>query len=102
MAKKIALGINDFKVIIEGEYAFVDKTLLIKEFLQTSAHVTLVPRPRRFGKTLNLSMLKYFCEKPTVERPKQSDKHLFNNLKITRHADVMAEQGQYPVIFLTF
>ena len=63
MTKNIALGIDDFKMIIEGNYELVDKTLMIKEFLQSGTHVTLTPRPRRFGKTMNLSMLRYFCEK---------------------------------------
>ena len=62
MAKNVGLGINDFKIIIDGNYAFVDKTLMIKEFFQSGSHVTLTPRPRRFGKTMNLSMLRYFCE----------------------------------------
>jgi len=68
MAKKAALGLNDFKKIIEGNFALVDKTLFIKEFFQSGTEVALVPRPRRFGKTMNLSMLRYFCEK-TLLRP---------------------------------
>src|SRR5271157_5575816 len=97
MAKNIALGINDFKMIVEGNYAFVDKTLMIKEFFQYGSHVTLTPRPRRFGKTMNLSMLRYFCEKM-----ENSNAHLFNGLKVSQYPEIMAHQGQYPVIFLTF
>jgi len=58
---------------------------------------TLIPRPRRFGKTLNLSMLRYFFEKT-----EKSNMHLFKDLEIATHADCMAHQGHYPVIFLTF
>jgi len=97
MAKKIALGIDNFKKIIEGNYAFVDKTLFIKEFFQTGTEVTLTPRPRRFGKTMNLSMLRCFCEKT-----EKSNAHLFDGLKVSQHPEIMAHQGQYPVVFLTF
>lgn len=105
MSKKVALGINDFKMIIEGNYAFVDKTLMIKEFFQSGSHVTLIPRPRRFGKTMNMSMLKYFCEKPTppvVDGTVQPNAHLFEGLKVSHYPEIMAHQGQYPVIFLSF
>jgi hypothetical protein len=97
MAKNTGLGINDFKMIIDGNYAFVDKTLLIKEFFQFGSHVTLTPRPRRFGKTMNLSMLRYFCEKT-----EQSNAYLFDGLKVSQYPEIMVHQGQYPVIFLTF
>jgi len=61
--KYISIGIDDFKQLVEGNYYFADKSLLIKELLDSKAAVTLIPRPRRFGKTLNLSMLRYFFEK---------------------------------------
>jgi hypothetical protein len=97
MAKNVGLGINDFKKIIDGNFAFVDKTLMIKEFFQSGSEVTLTPRPRRFGKTMNLSMLRYFCEKT-----EQSKAYLFDGLKVSNYPEVMAHQGQYAVIFLTF
>ena len=95
--KKIALGNSDFKTIIEDNRYFVDKTLLIKEFLYDSAQIILIPRPRRFGKTLNLSMIRYFVEKCDENR-----RHLFNNLLIEKEKDIMKRQGIYPTIYLTF
>ena len=95
--KKLPIGIDDFQELIEGNYYYVDKSLLIKELLDSRAKATLLPRPRRFGKTLNLSMLHYFFEKAEISR-----RHLFNGLTIEQHPDCMAEQGQYPIIFLTF
>lgn len=58
--KKLAVGESDFKKIITGNYYYVDKTLLIKEIIDRGDTILLMPRPRRFGKTLNISMLKYF------------------------------------------
>lgn len=94
--KKIALGNSDFKTLIEDDRYFVDKTLLIKEILEDSAHIILIPRPRRFGKTLNLSMIRYF-----VERCDEDRRHLFNNLLIEKE-EIMKKQGIYPTIYLTF
>jgi hypothetical protein len=95
MKKKLPIGINNFKKLIEGNYHYVDKTLLIKELLAKRHKVILLPRPRRFGKTLNLSMLYYFFS--NIEQAE----HLFNNRAITQDASSMAYQGQYPVIFIT-
>ncbi|MCL5436886.1 MAG: ATP-binding protein, partial [Candidatus Dependentiae bacterium] len=95
--KKLPIGIHDFEKLVRGNYYFVDKSLLIKELLDAGAQVTLLPRPRRFGKTLNISMLRYFFEKSEVDH-----RDLFNDLKIAEHPDCMAKQGHYPVIFLTF
>ena len=60
--KKLPVGKSDFKQIIEENYCYVDKTLFIKEVMDKGDTILLVPRPRRFGKTLNLSMLKYFYD----------------------------------------
>lgn len=95
--KKIPIGISDFKKIIEGDYYYVDKTLLIKELQESSGEVILIPRPRRFGKTLNLSMLKYFFEKTEVDTSV-----LFTNTEIWQHEEYKKLQGILPVIFLTF
>ncbi len=92
----VPIGVDDFKKLIEEGYYFVDKSLLIREVLSSNAVITLLPRPRRFGKTLNMSMLHYF-----FEETKESKRHLFNGLKITKYADCMEHQGKYPVIFLT-
>jgi len=79
------------------DYYYVDKSRFIKEVINRSAEVLLLPRPRRFGKTLNLSMLRYFFEK----RP-ESLAHLFKGLTIEQDTKTMSYQGQYPVIFLSF
>lgn len=98
MSKKpLPIGISDFKTIIEGGYAYADKTLLVKEFFEKGTSVALIPRPRRFGKTLNLSMLRYFFEKSEDETS-----HLFENLAIWKEQKFKEKQGTYPVIFLTF
>lgn len=96
--KRIPLGISDFKTIIDGDYLYVDKSFFIKEIINNGSQIILLPRPRRFGKTLNLSMLKYFYSNSSPEYPS-----LFNNLAII-HAEneVTAKTGKYPVIFLTF
>ena len=60
--KKLPLGVSDFKDMVTGDYYYVDKTLFIKDVLDKGDKILLVPRPRRFGKTLNLSMLKYFYD----------------------------------------
>ncbi|WP_055666111.1 AAA family ATPase [Desnuesiella massiliensis] len=98
MKKSIQIGASDFKELIEGNHYFVDKSLLIKEFLENGAKIILTSRPRRFGKTLNLSMLKYFFD----IRTKEETKELFNGLKIENEKGLMKLQGEYPVIFLTF
>jgi len=59
---KLPVGISDFQELIQGKYDFADKTLFVKEILDDSAKIILVTRPRRFGKTLNMSMLHYFLQ----------------------------------------
>ena len=97
--KPLPIGVDDFKKIITDGYYYVDKTLLIKEIIDKKGEVSLFTRPRRFGKTLNLSMLRYFFELPgSGTDPKQ----LFDGLKIMNAGEKYASQmGQYPVIFLT-
>ncbi len=94
--KTIALGTDDFKQVVEGNHYLIDKSLFIKEAISESSPVVLLPRPRRWGKTLNMTMLKYFFEKT-----EQSNRHLFNSLAIEQYPDIMEHQGTYPVIFLT-
>lgn len=96
--KNIQVGTSDFKTLIEGNSYFVDKSLLIKEFIENGAPIILTPRPRRFGKTLNLSMLRYFFD----IRTKEETKELFKDLKIEAEKEIMKLQGEYPVIFITF
>ena len=94
--KAVPVGIEDFERIINEDYYYVDKTLLIEELLINRAPVTLFTRPRRFGKTLNMSMLKYFFD----VKNKEENKKLFENLKIY-NSEYMSEQGKYPVIFVS-
>lgn len=98
MKKTIQIGTSDFRELIEGNHYFVDKSLLIKEFIENGAKVILTPRPRRFGKTLNISMLKYFFDIETIE----ITKNLFKDLHIENEKRIMKMQGKYPVIFITF
>ena len=95
--KRIPLGISDFKMLIEEDYLFVDKSQLIKEFWESNGQTILVPRPRRFGKTLNMSMIKYF-----FENSGKDNKYLFKGLNIEKHKEIMELQGKYPVIYLSF
>jgi len=96
--KKLNLGQSDFKNIINSNSYFVDKSLLIKEVIDSEKSVLLFPRPRRFGKTLNLSMVKYFFDKNEPE-----NKNLFKNFKIWQTEDYIKDNcGKYPVINLSF
>ncbi len=97
MNKIFPIGVSDFKKIIKNNYYYVDKSLFIKDVIEDGAEVILLPRPRRFGKTLNISMLKYFYEKTN-----DSNRLLFEGLKIQEYKEIMNKQGQYPVIYLTF
>jgi hypothetical protein len=94
--KTLPIGISDFKKLRDGGYAYVDKTLLIEEIVEKGTEVALIPRPRRFGKTLNLSMLRYFFEKTEEDRS-----YLFKDLNIWRNEKYRALQGQFPVVFLS-
>ena len=94
--KAVPVGIEDFERIVREDYCYVDKTQLIEELLINRAPVTLFTRPRRFGKTLNMSMIKYFFD----VKNKEENKKLFENLKIY-NSEYMSEQGKYPVIFIS-
>jgi len=100
---KLPIGQSDFRNIIEeGDY-YVDKTLFIKEVIKDSVNILLFPRPRRFGKTLNLTTLRYFFE--TIypnEKIKKDNRKLFKGLKIEKEKEFTEHQGKYPVIFLSF
>lgn len=92
-----ALGIQDFEKIRENKTFYVDKTDFIKEWWSVGSDVTLITRPRRFGKTLNMSMLNCFFSNKYIDRG-----DLFEGLSIYNDTEMMALQGTYPVIFLTF
>lgn len=91
--RPLPIGIEDFKRLIDDEYYFVDKTLMIKELIESCTTIGLFTRPRRFGKTLNMSMIQYF-----FERTNESNAYLFDGLKISEYPECMKYQGQYPVI----
>ena len=93
----IALGISDFRMLREGGFAYVDKTALVDDVLTEGAQVLLAPRPRRFGKTINLSMLRCFFEKTGEDRSA-----LFAGLHAASSAVARPHFQRYPVIFLSF
>ena len=97
----LIVGFDDFGAVIERKLGFIDKTLFIKEiFDNEGASVSVIVRPRRFGKTLNMSMLHHFLA-PEVNGLKTQT--LFHGLKIAEEAgDYMRHQGQYPVVFISF
>lgn len=97
MKKKLPIGISDFKRIIEDDYCYFDKTKFIEGILKENSVVKLFTRPRRFGKTLNMSMLKYFFN---VEK-KNENRRLFENLYIYKN-EYFEKQGNYPVISISF
>lgn len=96
MKKLIPDGISDFKTLIENNYYYVDKTPFISEVGKNVGKTLLFTRPRRFGKTLNMSMLKYFFD----VRDAEENRKLFKDLEI-ENSPYIKEQGKYPVIFIS-
>jgi Predicted AAA-ATPase len=94
---RFPIGISDFRAVREGDFAYVDKTGLIEDVLHEGAQALLIPRPRRFGKTLNLSMLRYFLEKSPEDRSP-----LFAGLAVASSAIAKPHFQRYPVIFMSF
>ena len=92
--KRISTGTENFKELIDNNYYYVDKTMLIEDVI--SDKVMMYNRPRRFGKTLNLSMLYYFFSNQEKE-----NSYLFEGLNISKDKEILKHQNQYPVIFLT-
>ena len=96
--RPMPIGVDDFRELVTKKYCFVDKTRFIKEMIDSHSKVTLITRPRRFGKTLNLSMLRYFFTLENRER----NRELFAGLDIERAGEeYMREQGSRPVVFLS-
>ena len=95
MMKTISTGTENFKEFIDHDYYYVDKSDFIESAL--SDKVVLFTRPRRFGKTLNMSMLQYF-----LSIKEKDNAYLFNGLNITKNQEIMKYQNKYPVIFMTF
>ena len=94
--KKIPIGVENFKEIINNNCYYVDKTKFIEEILNDGSKIKLFTRPRRFGKTLNMSTIKHFFDIKNNEE----NRKLFNNLDIEKSVYIK-EQGQYPVIFIS-
>ena len=93
--KKIPTGIKSFRKLREENYYFVDKTLMIKDFLERGSEVTLITRPRRFGKTINMSMMSEFFDIT------KDSKEIFKGTKIM-DTPYASELNQYPTIFISF
>lgn len=102
MKKALPVGVENFEDLVKSEYYYVDKTMFIKEMLDLKGKVNLFTRPRRFGKTLNLSMLRYFFEDTGDKVKNEQNKELFRGMKITNAGEKYTEKmGVYPVINLT-
>ena len=97
MPRTVAIGIQDFETLIQKNYFYIDKTMFIKEWWESGDNTTLITRPRRFGKTLNMSMLEQFF---SVDYENRGD--LFEGLAIWQEEEYRALQGTYPVIALSF
>ena len=95
--KPLPVGIDDFRKIIEEDYYYLDKTKMIEDILLDKAEVTLFTRPRRFGKTLNMSMLNYFLNL----KNRKENRNLFEKLYISK-SKYMDKQGEYPIIYMSF
>ncbi len=102
MKKPLPIGVDNFEDMVQSGYYYVDKTMLIKELLDLKGKVNLFTRPRRFGKTLNLSMLRYFFEDTGDAKKNEENKSLFHGLKIMGQGEKYTQyMGDYLVIDLT-
>ena len=102
MKKPLPIGVDNFEKVIKDGYCYIDKTMFIKELLDLKGEVNLFTRPRRFGKTLNLSMLRYFFEDTGDAKKNEENQSLFQGLKIMEQGEEYEEHmGEYPVINLT-
>ena len=93
--KRLPIGLENFEQLIKDNYYYIDKTKLISELIRNGGMVNLFTRPRRFGKTLNMSMLEYFFST-------EGDKNIFEGLEIAKDTKLCEEyMGKYPVIFVS-
>ena len=97
MARTVAIGVQDFETLIVRNNFYIDKTTFIKDWWESNDHVSLITRPRRFGKTLNMSMLERFF---SIKYEGQGE--IFENLNIGKEEKYRNLQGTYPVLFLSF
>lgn len=95
MRKAIPLGVVDYEILKNLNYYFIDKSMMISDFLTRKSTVTLITRPRRFGKTVNISMMASFFDMT------KDSKELFKDTKIVE-TEYMSEMNQYPTIFISF
>ena len=95
---RLPVGYDDFRAVIENNLTFVDKSMFVKDIIDDSSQVILITRPRRFGKTINMSLLNYFFAEQILQRKTQG---LFDSLKIANEPKYMSLQGKYPVVSLT-
>lgn len=102
--KKIVLGTEDFKEIIDNNIYYADKTMLIEKFFSHFSKVSIVTRPHKFGKSINQSMMRRFLEDEITEHGERADnRYLFDGLYISGcDGEILKHQQQYPVIFLSF
>ena len=102
MKKAMPIGVDNFEELITNDYYYVDKTMFIKELIDLKGKVNLFTRPRRFGKTLNLSMLRYFFEDTGNGERNAENRELFTGMRIMSAGEEYTSQmGKYPVINLT-
>ncbi len=102
MKKALPIGVENFKDMIQSGYYYIDKSLFIKELADLKGKANLFTRPRRFGKTLNLSMLRYFYEDTGDVKKNEEHRSLFQGLKIMEQGEEYTKHmGSYPVINLT-
>lgn len=102
MKKPLPVGVDDFEKLITDDYFYIDKTLFIKELLDMKGEVNLFTRPRRFGKTLNLSMLRYFFEDTGIPEKNARHAELFQGMKIMETGISYTKgMGKYPVVNLS-
>jgi hypothetical protein len=94
--KRLPIGISDFKELIENDYLFADTTKMISDIYRETAKIILLTRPRRFGKTLNMSMLSYFFDN------QMDTAHMYKRFEVSQDAEVMEVVNTFPVIFLSF
>jgi hypothetical protein len=96
LKKRLPIGISDFKELIENNYYFVDTSNLITDIFNEASKISLITRPRRFGKTLNISMLRYFFDN------RLSSLELFKDLKVSENTILMDKINSYPTIYISF
>ena len=93
----LPIGKSDFKKLRQENYYFVDKSMFIKDIVEGAAEVSLITRPRRFGKTLNMTMLRYFLDVTQADE----NRELFKGLAIENDPAFAKHFGKYPVIFIS-